>query len=530
MRRWNGWGDTSIDYPLPAGAADFLETRVGAASPPAEVSLEDVLACVPASRLAHHPLITTDSSERLLHARGQSLPDWVALRSGQIECYPDGVAFPSDEVQVRDLLDYAKSHRFQIIIYGGGTSVVGHVTPLPGNTAVLTIDMSRMTDLVQLDETSRQATFKAGVSGPYLESQLNQHGFTLGHFPQSFELSTLGGWIATRSCGQQSYRYGRIEDLFAGGHLETLAGPLELPALPASAAGPDLRHIILGSEGRLGIITRATVRIRLLPEFEAFYGIFFHEWESGQAALRQIAQIELPVSMLRLSDAQETETTLVLSGKKSLVNWADRSLKSIGYSSSRCLLILGITGDHSQTRYARQKVFSIVRRHGGLPTGQFIGKTWKKSRFLTPYLRNTLWDHGYALDTMETAVKWADIDASLADIQSALRTALTSDNERVLVFSHLSHVYVDGASIYTTFLFRQGAESDETLQRWLALKTKASLAVVAHGGTISHQHGVGIDHAPYLKSEKGSQGIAALHATFASLDPDGLLNPGKLIK
>lgn len=529
MRRWNGWGDDSIEYPLPEVAAKYLEERVGTAQPPSDAKLEQVLSQVPQVVLPDHPLISTEAGVRLYHARGQSFPDWVELRSGKIKRYPDGVACPASEDQIRSLLDYAKSHKIKIIIYGGGTSVVGHINPPNSDELSLTIDMSRMSRLLHLDETSHLATFEAGVSGPNLEKQLNERGFTLGHFPQSFELSTLGGWIATRSCGQQSYYYGRIENLFSGGHIETLAGPMEVPDLPASAAGPDLRHLILGSEGRLGVITRASVRIRPLPKFERFYGIFFHDWEDGQAALRHIAQGSLPVSMLRLSDAQETETTLVLSGKENLVRWAERGLNTLGYRQRRCLLMMGISGDVPSARQIQRQALAITRRYGGLPTGQLIGKQWKKSRFYTPYLRNTLWERGYALDTMETAVKWSAVDAALADIQSALRTALAGDGEQVLVFTHLSHVYNDGASIYTTFLFRQGQDADDTIQRWRTLKNKASLAVLAHGGTISHQHGVGADHAPYLEAEKSHVGMMALRSIFNYLDPDGLLNPGKLV-
>ena len=429
---------------------------------------------------------------------------------------------------MQELIRFGQQAGLKLIPYGGGTSVVGHINTPAGSPPTLVIDLSKMNKLVELDKISRLATFGAGVCGPDLEKQLNDQGYTLGHFPQSFELSTLGGWIATRSSGQQSYYYGRIEDLFAGGHVETPLGGLDLPNLPASAAGPDLHQVILGSEGRLGIITQASVRIRPLPDSEAFYGVFFYSWADGAQAVREIAQARLPVSMARMSDPQETETTLKLSGKDNLVSIAERGLGWLGYGPERSLLILGVTGDVRQARLARSQALEICRAHGGLFTGQTIGKTWRKSRFLTPYLRNTLWERGYAIDTLETALPWRQILDAAPAIQAAIRDALAKDNERGLVFSHLSHVYRDGASIYTTYLFRRTADPQQTLERWQAMKACASQTILAYGGTISHQHGVGMDHAPYLEAEKGALGMKVIRQAAATLDPEGMLNPGKL--
>lgn len=527
MKRWNGWGNPATDYPLPRSAAEYLARVVGPGLTLPDASLEEVLKSIPSPRLPSHALISTEPQDRLLHARGQSLPDWIALRSGRICAFPDGVAFPCDAEQVQSVLDFSSRTGAALIPYGGGTSVVGHINPPPGERPVLSLDLSRLNRLLDLDEQSHLARFQAGVRGPDLEAQLQANGFTLGHFPQSFEFSTLGGWVATRSSGQQSYHYGRIEDLFAGGSLETPAGRLDLPPHPASAAGPDLRQLVLGSEGRLGVITEAIVRVRPLPEVERFYGVFFNDWESGLAALREIAQACLPVSMLRLSGAQETETTLVLSGKDDLVRWADRGLRLLGKGTGRCLLIFGVTGEQRMASFARREALAILRKHGGLPTGQMIGHIWQKSRFLTPYLRNTLWEHGYALDTLETALPWAKVAQAAAEIKAALKAAPLSTEGR-LVFSHLSHVYPDGASLYVTYLYRRSQDPDETLQNWRTLKHSASLAIVQLGGTISHQHGVGSDHAPYLPAEKGEAGMELLQAACRALDPDEMMNPGKL--
>jgi alkyldihydroxyacetonephosphate synthase len=530
MRRWNGWGDENTGYHFPDSAAQYLVERIGAGEIIPDATLEAVLAAIPATRLPAHPSVSDEPHARLLHARGQSLPDWVALRHARIPCFPDGVAYPNDEDEVRQLLAYARQAGARLIPYGGGTSVVGHINPQSGDAPTLTVDLSRLDQLLDLDEPSRLATLGAGANGPQVERLLQARGYTLGHFPQSFELSTVGGWIATRSSGQQSYYYGRIEQLFAGGRVETPLGALDLPSLPASAAGPDLRQLVLGSEGRLGIITRAILRVRLLPQVERFQAIFFPHWQAGMDAVRQIAQERVAISMARLSDAQETETTLALSGKDELVAWAGRGLRMLGFGPERCLLIYALTGERDTVRLANRQVRAISRRHGGLYTGAAIGKLWRKSRFLTPYLRNTLWQRGYAIDTLETAVPWSVVPSMATALKECIHQSLQALGESVLVFAHLSHVYPDGASIYVTYLYRRSADPDETLERWRAMKTAASQALVAHGGTISHQHGVGLDHSPYLAAEKGALGMALLKSAAQTLDPDGTLNPGKLLE
>jgi alkyldihydroxyacetonephosphate synthase len=529
MKRWNGWGDEQIDYPLPGSAARYLADRIGEGLRLEDVSLAQALAAVGPSRLAHHDLVSIGPEERLRHSRGQSLPDWIALRSGRIGVFPDGVAYPASDEEVRLLLQYAKDTGARIIPYGGGTSVVGHINPLPGDAPVLSMDLSRLNRLLGLDETSHLASFEAGVVGPEIEKQLHARGYTLGHFPQSFELSTLGGWIVTRSSGQQSYHYGRIENLFAGGHVETPVGAMDFPVHPASAAGPDLKQVLLGSEGRIGVVTRATLRVRKSPEFEAFYGVFFHNWEHGAAAVREIAQAGIRVSMLRLSNASETDTTLALSGKDDVVRWARRGLGAIGFGEERSLLVFGVTGTRRQAAQARRQALEIIRAHGGLMTGTPIGKMWKKSRFYSPYLRNTLWDAGYALDTLETALPWAGVIPAALETQKVIREGLANIGERVLVFAHLSHVYHDGASIYITYLYRRATDPQETLRRWQVLKGAASHVIVAHGGTISHQHGVGLDHIPYLSAEKGPLGLQSIDTIHHFFDPDGIMNPGKLL-
>jgi alkyldihydroxyacetonephosphate synthase len=503
----------------------YLEQRLGNVAPAAEAPLNDVVARVAPSRLPPHPLVETSPEVRVRHARGQSLPDWFALRFGRLDSVPEGVAFPESSQDVRELLAFARGCGAAVVPYGGGTSVAGHVNPEPAVPS-LTVSLARMRSLLELDEQSRLATFGAGVTGPDLEAQLRARGYTLGHFPQSFEYSTLGGWIVTRSSGQQSLRYGRIETLFAGGRVETPAGTLHLPTFPASAAGIDLREMVLGSEGRAGVVTEATVRVSPLPRAESFTGIFFPDWQHGRDCVVQLAHTGVALSMIRLANPLETFTTLTLAGASPAVSWLQRYLSMRGAGDEKCLLLAGLTGHGGEVAAAKRALNSIARKHRGVGTGTALGARWRKNRFRGVYFRNTLWDAGYAVDTVETAVDWPRVDAMMRAMEDAARTALGS--VPVHAYTHLSHVYPEGSSVYSTFIFPIAPEYETNVERWSRLKRAVSEAIVANGGTITHQHGVGVDHKPYLIAEKGPLGLDAMRALLRQFDPDGIMNPGKL--
>src|SRR5680860_1150403 len=359
MRRWNGWGDEQFDLELPTQGRSFLADRVGSGTPLSDVSLESVCAKVPETRLSADAsvdaLIDTSPETRVRHARGQILPDWLAMRSGEFGVFPDGVAYPESSLDVQKLLQYAQASNIELIPYGGGTSVAGHINPLAGNKPVLTIDMGGMNRLIDLDRESQIATFGAGTPGPLVESQLRAHGYTLGHFPQSFELSTIGGWVASRSSGQQSLRYGRIEQLFAGGRVETLKGTLDLPTIPASSAGPDIREMVLGSEGRIGLITEVKVRISRLPEQETFHVVFFPDWDRARTACRKLVQNRTQLSMLRLSSAIETETQLALAGHPHLIGMMEKILSLRGADEGKCMMTFGLPAVHDSAPAPNRK-------------------------------------------------------------------------------------------------------------------------------------------------------------------------------
>lgn len=530
-RRWNGWGDEAVDAPLNEDAIGFLRERIGPAPAPHDASLADALAAVQArpSRLPPHPAVSTDALDRLRASSGQSLGDWLRLRFGRVGPVVDGVAHPESDEQVHELLQWAAAHRLTVLPVGGATSVVGHLAPTPDGPPVLALSMARMRRLLHLDPLSQLATFEAGVQGPDLEAQLAAHGFTLGHFPQSFEYSTLGGWVVTRSSGQQSARYGRIEQLFAGGVLHTPTGLLEIPPFPASAAGPDLREWVLGSEGRLGVLTEATVRVSRRPEVERFVGVFLPTWDAGESAVRALAQSRLGLSMMRLANPMETLTTLRLAGHARAVGTLERWLAWRGCREGKVLLMLGFTGSAAAVRAMQSQAGAILRRHGGVSTGTLLGRKWAANRFRGVYLRNALWDAGYAVDTMETACDWPKVTPMMRAIEQAGRDALAGFGERAHAYTHLSHVYPQGSSVYATFVFRIGEDFDAAWARWTALKRAVTEAVVREGGTVSHQHGVGKDHAPFLVAEKGVRGLQAIEALVRHFDPQGVIAAGNLL-
>jgi alkyldihydroxyacetonephosphate synthase len=531
MKRWNGWGSDGVELPVPSSAQEYLAEAIGPSPPGPSADIKEIIRRVPKSILPHHRLVSRDPELRLRYARGHSLPDWISLRYGSADRFPEGVALPVSEEEVEEIVAWAKETDTWLIPYGGGTSVVGHINPpnVPGGRPVLTVSLEKMRRMTGLNEESRLANFEAGITGPHLEAQLRARGCTLGHFPQSFEYSTLGGWVATRSSGQQSLYYGRIEDLFAGGRMIAPAGRLELPPFPASAAGPDLRQSVLGSEGRLGIITQAFMRVRPLPPWEKFHAVFFPDWSQGVEAVREMAQAHLPLSMLRLSDSLETSTSLILAGNEVLVRLLNRLLRVRGLRDDKCLLFMGFTGDEHRAKGARRAALDCARAHGGVHAGRKMGNEWRKGRFKTPYLRNSLWDLGYAVDTLETALTWSELSRGTEAVLTALRQGLEGQDERVIAFAHVSHVYATGASIYVTYLFRLAGTAEETLSRWEKLKKSASAAIVSRGGTISHQHGIGLDHMPWLEAEKGRLGLEAMSALARTFDPGGIMNPGKLI-
>jgi alkyldihydroxyacetonephosphate synthase len=531
QRRLGGWGFEGQGFPPSAPLLAWLEARLGpsAALPPAEPRR----ICLPSPR----PLPTLGAavsvapSDRLLHARGQGFPDLLRVRAGAVGTAPDAVVRPGSDGDVEAVLAACARVGAVVVPWGGGTSVTGGVNVPDGDRPVVTLDLERLAGLERLDEPSGLATVGAGTFGPALEQALGAHRRTLGHFPQSWELSSVGGWIVTRSSGQESLGYGSIDDLVAGLTVVAPAGRLDLPAVPASAAGPDLRELILGSEGRLGIVTRATLRVRPRPERVTVVGHLLPTWETGLHAARALVQSETRLTLLRLSDEPETEValTLGLSHLGALAPLVRGWLAVRGVRERGCLMLVGAAGSPRHVRHQLAGARSVLRRVGAVALGAGPGRAWLADRFRHPYLRDALLDRGIATDTLETAAPWSRVPALAGAVRRAMEGALEREGERVAVLCHVSHPYVDGSSLYFTWFFRCPADSAAAVARWAAVKRTATEAIVAGGGTLSHHHGVGAWHAPWLAREVGTLGVELLRDAAARLDPTGTLNPHVLL-
>ena len=530
MRSWNGWGDEGDATALGAGGRRLLEARIGKGTPPFEATLAEVVAAVPLSRLqpVEDLRLTVDPETRVRRARGQSLPDLASLRYGRLDAVPDAVARPAETTDVRALIDHARSVGAKLIPYGGGTSVVGGVSARPSADPLITVDLGALVGVPSVDGQSGLVTVLAGTTGPALATLLAGHGLTVAHEPQSWELATVGGWVAARGAGLKSLGTGRIEQLFAGGTLEAPAGTLVMPSYPASAVGPDLRQLALGSEGRLGILTEAVLRASPHPEVERMEAWALPALPHAIEAVRELVQARPGLSLLRLSTAAETGTLLAFADKPGQTRALGAYIRARRRPADWVLVLTGVAGRRRTAKAARAEAAAILGAHGGIRLPA-LANAWSRTRFRSPYLRNALWTAGYASDTLETATDWAHVPGLLARVEAALQQALEPWNERVHVFTHLSHLYPSGSSLYVTYIFRLAADPDETLARWRALKAAASGTIVADGATISHHHGVGVDHAPYLAREKGPLGMAALEAVVRTFDPDGIMNPGVLL-
>ncbi len=530
MRSWNGWGDDDDATTVGRDGRRFLESRIGNATPPPEATLPEVVAAVPSSRLqsVEDLRLTTDEETRVRRSRGQSLPDLASLRYGRLDAVPDAVAKPAEAADVRALINHARSVGARLIPYGGGTSVVGGVSARPSADPLITVDLGALVGVRTVDEQSGLVTVLAGTTGPALATLLAGHGLTVAHEPQSWELATVGGWVAARGSGLRSLGSGRIEQLFAGGTLEAPAGTLVMPPHPASAAGPDLRHFVLGSEGRLGILTEAVLRAAPHPEVERMDAWALPAWPEALDAVRELVQAKPGLSMVRLSTSDETRTLLAFADKPAQTRALSAYVRARRRHGDWVLVLTGVAGRRRTAKAARAEAKAILGAHGGIGLPA-LANAWSRTRFRSPYLRNALWSAGYASDTLETATDWARVPGLLARLEAALGSALEPWNERVHVFTHLSHLYPSGSSLYVTYIFRLAADPDETMARWRALKSAASQTIVADGATITHHHGVGVDHAPYLAAEKGPLGMAALNAVVRTFDPDGMMNPGVLL-
>jgi alkyldihydroxyacetonephosphate synthase len=514
------WGDPAHATALPDATRGLVELAFpGVSDTPAVTEVELPSAEHLAGRLdslralVGDDHVLTDDDARRLRTRGKSTPDLLRARSGDLADAPDAVVRPGSHAEVAAVLGWAVEHHVAVVPFGGGTSVTGGlVAAREGYAGVVSLDLGRLDQLLAVDRESMTATLQPGLRGPEAEALLVAEGLMLGHFPQSFEYATIGGFAATRSSGQASAGYGRFDDMVVGVRMATPAGDLVAGSSPANAAGPDLREVVLGSEGTLGVITEVTVRVRALPTDKRYEAWSFPDFASGAAAMRHLAQEDLLPQVIRLSD--ETETAINLASQTEVG----------GASVTGCLMVVGHEGtDRARLDHQQEVVSRELAAAGGTSLGPERGEAWAHGRFAAPYLRDSMLDVGVLVETLETATFWSRREQVYADVKQALEASL---GEHTMVLCHISHVYPTGCSLYFTVSSPQG---EDPLGRWLAAKAAASDAMVAAGATITHHHAVGTDHRPWLEREIGPVGVAMLRALKAAVDPTGVLNPGVLV-
>jgi alkyldihydroxyacetonephosphate synthase len=522
---WAGWGEP---VPLPARARALLAEFLGADLHPAPAVPEDDVVPGP-SRLspaavaafgaaAGRAQVHQDRRARLRRVGGKSTTDLLRRRAGDATAAPDAVITPGTHDEVVAVLAAASQHRVAVIPFGGGTSVTGGAEPLRGRFgAAVALDLRRLDRLTAVDPESLTATLQAGLRGPEAEELLGRHGLTLGHLPQSFEHATIGGFAATRSAGQASAGYGRFDDMVLALKAATPRGTFQAGGrAPASAAGPDLRQLLLGSEGAFGVITEVTVRVRRRPETVLDEAWSFANLGQGLAALREVSQSsEGPPATVRLND--ETETAVL--GLTAAHNTG-------GPQITGCLAVTSYEGTAAAVAARREAAAAVFRGHGGTALGAEPVTAWRASRFAAPLMRDALLGTGVLAETLETATNWSNLASLHAAVTDALTNSLTGVGTPPVVSCHVSHVYPSGASLYYTAIAVQAADP---AAQWAAAKSAAGDAIVAHGGTITHHHAVGADHLRWMRAEVGDLGVRVLRAVKAELDPVGVLNPGKLI-
>jgi alkyldihydroxyacetonephosphate synthase len=480
--------------------------------------------------------VSTDGLDRLVHARGKSLRDLVRHRRGDIGRIPDVVVRPGGEDAVVAILRAAIDANAIVIPFGGGSNISGSLEPPDADgRAVVSVDLGRLDRVLAIDEDARLARVQTGAFGPALEEQLNARGWTLGHFPDSFAHSTLGGWIATRSSGMQSDKYGDVADLTRAVRVVMPGGVLASRPVPATSTGPSVREMILGSEGRLGIVTEATVQVHRVPVRRLILGYLFPNWAAGLAAMRDIAASEADASVTRVSDANETRfsfatrkapTPLDRVKSRALAEFLRR--RRAFDLDVMCLSFIGYEGGEGHVRDQRRLVGRIVGRHGGVCIGSGPGELYDQKKFDTPYIRDYLLDRGALADVSETAAPWSLLPTVYANVVGAAEGAFSSLGVPGYIMCHLSHSYHSGACLYFTFALAPSGKLDP-LDEYGVVKSAIQRAFVDSGATLSHHHAVGTEHAEWLEQDISAPGVAMLRALFEGVDPGGHLNPGKIL-
>ncbi len=547
--KWWGWGPdserfTADDKP---GFAPFALKNIGldvnrvTALPP---TLDDI--AVPESRAPERLLlalegvaaaVSTDEHDRVVHARGKSIRDLILQRRGYFPRIPDVVVRPADEDQVASVIAIAIDSDAVVIPFGGGSSISGSLEPAADDLRpVISLDLERLDQVLEIDRSAGLARIQAGVLGPALEQQLQRQGFTLGHYPDSFTYSSLGGWIATRSSGMQSDGYGDIADMTKGLRVVTANGMLVVRPIPSMSTGPSLREMILGSEGRLGVITEATMQVRPLPPQRVILGYLFPGFGHGLEAMQQLAQSDdVSVMLARVADPAETKFSFSMQGNQSLLERLQSALfqqylrRRLGWGPDEiCLAFVGYEGSEESVKAARKAAGAIIKRHGGVCIGAGAGKLYDQKKFDTPYIRDFLLDRGGAGDVSETATSWSGLQRLYENTVEAAEAAFVQAGVKGYVMCHLSHSYRTGACLYFTFAFST-PPGDDMLAQYDIVKHAVQQSFVDNGGTLSHHHAVGTEHQRWMAEDVSNAGVELLQGVFKAADPGHNLNPGKIV-
>lgn len=544
--KWWGWGNEDVGFnssahpgawPYAKAALDVEDDDIDSPPVPLEaVQLRDAIChdgfLADLQRSMRADQICDSRRERVIHAYGKGFRDLFRMRRGIAEGAPDLVLYPESESDVLMTLRAAARHDVVIIPFGGGSNIAGCLERSESRRMAVSLDMRRMRRVLAVDVESCTARIEAGAFGPDLEEQLNGHGLTLGHFPDSFLHSTLGGWIATRSAGMQSDKYGKIEDMVIALRMVTPVGVLATRVVPKSSNGIDVNHMCIGSEGTLGVITEATMRVHPRPAARRTHGYLFPEFEAGIEAMHECVRQECVPSMLRLSDPDKTALSLAFkppsSGLSQAVSKVMKGyLRARGFDFTRvCLMLTTFEGGKDTVAHQQSRVNAIYRRLGAVDLGSGSGKSFESTKYDFPHIRDFLLDRAITSDVSETSTVWRNLVPLYRATTADLRAAIAESGVRPWVGCHISHTYHTGASVYLTFAFKQ--QNGRELQQYLHAKRAVQQSFIDHGATLSHHHAVGTEHLPWLADDISPVGVIAVASIKAGLDPDSIMNPGRL--
>ena len=546
--KWWGWGheDVTFDDSTKPELWPYLkrELGVGEIRWDKPVAFEDVtlpeqknneafLAAIQAG--LGDGQIVDDKKSRLVHAAGKSFRDLWLMRHGQVQFAPDCVVYPDTEEDVALVVRAAHEHGVVLVPFGGGSNIAGCLVPSDrGGRMVVSLDMCRMHRVLEVDRYSLTARIQPGVYGQHLEDQLAEHGVTLGHFPDSFLHSTLGGWVATRSAGMQSDIYGKIEDMVISLRMVTPSGTIITRTVPKSSNSIDIKHLCIGSEGILGVITEVVVQVHHKPEKEDWYGWLFPDFKSGLDAIHECHRGDCMPTVTRLNDPKKTALSFAFKHPKTGIKdkiakafkWYIGNVKKIDFKQC-CLMVVKYEGTPQAFNRIKNRVTAIYKKHRGVCLGAEPGRSFAKVKFDFPHLRDYVMDRSIMADVSETATTWDNLrtlhESGLADVEQAIKDTGVD----AWVGCHLSHSYRTGASLYFTFgcLQREGRE----IEQYLYVKKAAEDAFMKNGGTLSHHHAVGTEHLPWVEEDLSPTGLKAVKALKAGLDPNDIMNPGKII-